>query len=65
MAQDTEHRHWEGDLARDINWLDRTKVVEILEGYGFACYDSESTDSLREALRINVDDGTIPRSAIE
>lgn len=42
-----------------INWLDREEIVEILERYGFACYDSESTDELREALRANVLDGTI------
>lgn len=37
MNHNTERRHWKGDLARNINWLDRNKVVEILEDYGFAC----------------------------
>jgi len=56
---------WEGDLARDLNWLERPKIVEILEAYGFACYDRESTDELRDALRENILDGTIPRSVID
>jgi len=64
MAHSTERRHWEGDLAREINWLDRTQVIQILEDYGFACYDNESTDELRNALRTNIDDGTIPRSVL-
>lgn len=42
-----------------INWLERAEIVSILESYGFACYDSESTDELREALKANVEDGTI------
>jgi len=48
-----------------INWLDRKELVEILEQHGFACYDTESTDDLREALRANVLDGTIPRSVLD
>lgn len=42
-----------------INWLDRTQIVEALEGVGIACFDSETTEDLREALRENVLDGTI------
>jgi len=42
-----------------INWLDRQDIVEILERYGFACHDSETTDELRDALRVNVEDGTV------
>lgn len=52
------------NLATKINWLDRSEIVEILESYGFAVYDSESTDDLREALRANVDDGTISESVL-
>lgn len=43
-----------------INNLSRNQIVKILENWGFACYDSESTDSLKEELRANVADGTIP-----
>lgn len=42
-----------------INWMDREEVVALLENVGIACYDSESTDELRDALRENVMDGTI------
>ena len=34
-----------------INWMNRDQIVAELESEGFACYDSESTDDLREALR--------------
>lgn len=47
-----------------INWLSREEVVQILEAYGFACYDSESTDEPRDALRANVEDGTIPSTQL-
>lgn len=47
-----------------INWLDREDIVAILEEHGFACYDSESTDELREALRSNVEDGTVAESSV-
>jgi len=48
-----------------INQLDREQIVKILEEYGFACYDSESTDELREALRSNIEDGTIDPSVLD
>ena len=48
-----------------INWLDREDIVKILENYGFACYDSESTDALRDALRSNIADGTIDPSVLD
>ena len=53
------------EVSRAINWLDRGAVVHILENYGFACYDSESDDQLRDALRENIADGTIPASALD
>lgn len=53
------------NIHTTINWLDREDIVRILESYGFACYDSETTDDLREALRINVMDGTIPITDLE
>jgi hypothetical protein len=45
-----------------INWMDRTQIVALLENFGFACYDRETTDELRDAVRENVADGTIPAS---
>lgn len=48
-----------------INWMERETIVQHLEGVGIACHDNESTDELREALRENVMDGTIPLSSID
>ena len=48
-----------------INWLDRSDIEKILESFGFACYDSETTDQMREALRVNLMDGTIPQWALD
>lgn len=53
------------EIHKAINWLDRAKIVEILEDYGFACYDHESTDDLREELRVNIMDGTIDRAVLD
>ncbi len=49
------------DIRRTINWMEREEIVKILEHYGFCCYDSETTDFLRDELFNNVDDGTIPK----
>lgn len=53
------------ELHTRINWLDREKIVGILEEHGFACYDSETTDELREALKGNIEDGTIDASLLD
>ena len=35
-----------------INWLSRAELIDILESpCGMACYDDESTDELRDAVR--------------
>lgn len=47
-----------------INQMSRKQIVKLLESYGFACYDREPTSDLREALRANVQDGTIPTEAL-
>ena len=43
----------------NINWLSRQEVVALLESVGIVCYDSEGYEELKEALRANVEDGTI------
>jgi len=48
-----------------INWMDRDEIVTLLEGYGFAVYDDESTATLRAALISNVEDGSIDELAIQ
>ena len=52
------------DVHRAINWLDRQDIQDILERYGFAVNDDESTDDLRDALRSNVEDGTIDMNEV-
>jgi len=42
-----------------ITWMSRDRIQLILESHGFAVYDNETEDSLRDALRANVFDGTI------
>ena len=37
----------------------RAQLTEILEEHGFAVYESEDTEMLREAVRVNIMDGTI------
>jgi len=46
-------------LHTQINWLDRSEMVELLEGVGIYCSDSESTDEIKEALVENIEDGTL------
>lgn len=45
---------------RDINSLTRKEITDIMRDYSFECYDSETTEMLREALIVNIQDGTIP-----
>jgi len=52
------------DVHRAINWLDRSEIQDILERYGFAVNDDESTDDLRDTLRSNVEDGTIDMNEV-
>ncbi len=48
-------------LRERANWLSREEIVSILETEAcIACYGNETTDDLREALVVNVEDGTIP-----
>ncbi len=47
---------WANEITKHIS---RQQIAEILEEHGFACYDSESTDKLREALRVNIEEGVI------
>ena len=48
-----------------IRSLDRATCVKLLEGAGIQCYDHENVELLREAVLANVDDGTIPREALD
>lgn len=46
-------------LAHKINQLSRHKIQSIFESYGFAVYDHEPIEDLREDLRVNIEDDTI------
>lgn len=47
-----------------LNWMGRSQIESALESVGIACYDSESTDDLRETLRENVLDGTYDKNLL-
>ncbi len=42
-----------------INWLSRQQIVELLEGNGMACYDSEDIENLRATLTECIAQGDI------
>lgn len=48
------------DLRTQINWLERNRIKEILETHGgFAVYDDEPLEDLKETLQQAVEDGDI------
>lgn len=48
-----------------LNWMDRSEVEALLYAVGIACYESETTDELRDAVAANIEDGTIPEDALD
>lgn len=52
-------------LRRQLEKLDRDRVVTLLEGASIQCYDHETDVELREALLENIIDGTIHEDLIE
>jgi len=53
------------DIWKQINQLDRERIVLLLEGIGIACYDDESTQLLRECLYENIESGNIDTYQLE
>lgn len=53
------------EIHTQINNLSREDITSILEGRGYAVYDSESTDSLRETIREDVMNGEISECELE
>lgn len=49
------------DTGYHVRRLDRQQITSLLERYGFAVHERETTDELRDALVANVDDGTVPK----
>lgn len=37
----------------DFDSMTRVEIVQYLESWGYACYDSDSDDELREAAKLN------------
>lgn len=60
-SDDTNRRTYERTISR----LSREACVRLLENVSIACYDHETVEVLREAIRVNVEDGTIGRNAVE
>ena len=52
------------EQAQALRHLSRDRLVEILEGAGIQCYDTEPPGVLAEALRVNILDGTIDASVL-
>ena len=42
-----------------VNMMTRNDIIVTLESVSIQCYDHETTEELREALRQNVLDGTV------
>jgi hypothetical protein len=49
----------------DCGWLTREQCVRLLEAVSIQCYDAETVAELQEAVRVNVEDGTIPMNELE
>lgn len=52
-------------IHKAINWMGYSELKALLEEFGFAVSSSESEDDLREAVRANLLDGTIPALRID
>lgn len=61
---DRTHRFGPVSIAEKLNWFSYSRLAEILESYGFAVNHDDSEDALREAVRVNIEDGTIPEDII-
>jgi len=51
-------------LTRKVSRLSRERCVALLEGVSIQCYDTESTEELREAVYVNVLDCNIDAEEI-
>lgn len=52
-------------VRRKISRLSRERVISLLENVSIACGENESLETLREALAVNVEDGTISPETLE
>jgi hypothetical protein len=52
------------EIRTAINWLDRSRIVKLLESASIHCGDDEDLEELKDALFENIEDGTIPSSEV-
>lgn len=53
------------DLRTQINWLERNRIKEILESHGgFAVYDNEDMEDLKDILQSAIEDGDISEDTL-
>lgn len=52
------------DIAAAVSTMERSEIVDYLEGVSIECRENESLEILREALIVNVLDGTIEKDWI-
>lgn len=50
---------------KTLNWMSRTQIKRILEGYGFAVEEWETLSSMKNALVSGIRDGSIDASVLE
>jgi len=55
----------DGDLEQRIAKLSRERVVEILGRASIQCHENETDNELREALLVNLQDGTIDGDTLD
>ncbi len=52
------------ETEKALAWMGYSDFERILTEYGFAIHPSETEDDLREAVKVNILDGTIPEYII-
>jgi hypothetical protein len=58
-------RHEPGRIASLVHQLSRSRCEHLLTIAGIQVYDEETIETLREAVRSNVEDGTIAATELE
>lgn len=52
------------DVRTALNWMDRSKLEEILRSVCIECYPNETDDELKDAIVANVEDGTLDEDTV-
>lgn len=52
-------------MSTQIDNMTHAEIVDVLERHGgYQCYDQESTELLRDVLRVDIDSGVLPASVL-